>query len=41
MEILLGAVSRWQLAALNRNIVWFPKGTFITNMIASAFDAVS
>jgi fluoride ion exporter CrcB/FEX len=34
-----GAVSRWQLAALNRNIVWFPKGTFITNMIASAFDA--
>eukprot|EP00871_Galdieria_phlegrea_P003537 jgi/Galph1/4184/GphlegSOOS_G2810.1 len=34
-----GAVSRWQLARLNRNIVWFPKGTFITNMIASAFDA--
>ncbi|EME30147.1 hypothetical protein Gasu2_57370 [Galdieria sulphuraria] len=34
-----GAISRWQLAALNRNVVWFPKGTFITNMIASAFDA--
>ncbi|GJQ10077.1 hypothetical protein GpartN1_g1868.t1 [Galdieria partita] len=34
-----GAISRWQLATLNRNVTWFPKGTFITNMIASALDA--